>query len=106
MIVPAAHVVLARQLADKIAPGGSGSNMWTVGLSATGAAPATHYVSAGLIQSDFAALLADAALTITYAQAAGISTTLQAVQALYAASTIVPEQNPHAVIEQLGLRFI
>ena len=46
----------ARELAATVA-GPSGSGMWTTPLSATGQEPATHWISAGLISEDFAALL-------------------------------------------------
>lgn len=104
-IVPAAHVALARELASTIAPG-SGSGMWERELSPTGKAPATHYISSGLIQAEMAALLGDAPTTYAAAQQAGVSTTLQAIQALYAASTIRQDANPHEVIAELGLKFV
>ena len=56
MIVPAEHVDLTRALAEGIS-GPAGAGMWTTGLSADGAEPATHYISAGLIEDTFAALL-------------------------------------------------
>ena len=56
MIVPAEHIDLARALAEGIS-GPAGAGMWTTGLSADGAEPATHYISAGLIEDTFAALL-------------------------------------------------
>lgn len=56
MIVPAEHVDLARALAEGIS-GPAGAGMWTTGLSADGTEPATHYISAGLIEDTFAALL-------------------------------------------------
>ena len=56
MIVPSEHVDLARALAEGIS-GPVGAGMWTTGLSADGAEPATHYISAGLIEDTFAALL-------------------------------------------------
>jgi len=56
MIVPAPFVDLARALADGIS-GPAGAGMWTTGLSADGAEPATHYISAGLIEDTFADLL-------------------------------------------------
>lgn len=56
MIVPAEHVDLARALAEGIS-GPVGAGMWTTGLSADGTEPATHYISAGLIEDTFAALL-------------------------------------------------
>ena len=56
MIVPAAHVDMARALAEGIS-GPAGAGMWTTGLSADGTEPATHYISAGLIEDSFADLL-------------------------------------------------
>ena len=56
MIVPAEHVDLTRALAEGIS-GPAGAGMWTTGLSADGTEPATHYISAGLIEDTFAALL-------------------------------------------------
>ena len=45
MIVTAADAPLVRSIADMFA--GSPQNMWIVGLSADGKAPATHYISTG-----------------------------------------------------------
>mgnify|MGYP003495616505 CR=1 FL=1 len=56
MIVPEGFVDLARALAEGIS-GPAGAGMWTTGLSADGTEPATHYISAGLIEDTFAALL-------------------------------------------------
>ena len=56
LIVPAAHVKFARQLPRAIA-GPSGAGMWTTPLSPTGSKPATHFISAGLIDEQFAALM-------------------------------------------------
>ena len=56
MIVTSEHVDLARALAEGIS-GPAGAGMWTTGLSADGTEPATHYISAGLIEDTFAALL-------------------------------------------------
>ena len=56
LIVPADHVKFARQLPKAIA-GPSGAGMWTTPLSPTGTKPATHFISAGLIDEQFAALM-------------------------------------------------
>ena len=56
MIVPEGFVDLARALAEGIS-GPAGAGMWTTGLSADGTEPATHYISAGLIEDTFASLL-------------------------------------------------
>ena len=49
IIVPATQAQAAREAAAKI-PGGEG--MLTAGLSATGNAPATHYISSGWIPAE------------------------------------------------------
>ena len=49
IIVPAAQAQAARDAAAQI-PGGEG--MFTAGLSATGNAPATHYISSGWIPAE------------------------------------------------------
>ena len=57
IIVPAAFQQLAQGLCAAAAEGDAGKGMFTTGLSATGALPATHYISSGYIFDDFAALL-------------------------------------------------
>ena len=57
IIVPAAFQQLAQGLCKAAAEGDAGNGMFTTGLSATGALPATHYISSGYIADDFAALL-------------------------------------------------
>ena len=56
LIVPDGFVLLARALASGIA-GASAQGMWSVPLSVTGEAPATHWISVGLMDEDFANLL-------------------------------------------------
>lgn len=107
IIVPKAQAQLARDLCAALAgPGGEG--MFTTGLSADGKAPATHWISAGLIDAQFAALLplGDAPgqpeTVATLAQDAGMAVTLEQVQALLAA-VVVTELEPLAAIEAQGL---
>ena len=57
IIVPAQFQQLAQALCKAAAEGDAGQGMFTTGLSATGALPATHYISSGYIFDDFAALL-------------------------------------------------
>jgi len=57
IIVPAAFQQLAQALCEAAAEGAAGKGMFTTALSATGALPATHYISSGYIFDDFAALL-------------------------------------------------
>lgn len=56
MIIPDAQVALARQITETLAPVG-GANMYTTGLSPDGTAPATHWISSGFIDADYAALM-------------------------------------------------
>lgn len=105
MIVPAAHVALARELCARLPPGDSGSGMFLTGLSATGTGTPTHWVSAGLIQSEFADLMTSAATTFAMAQAAGIATTQAAVSSLLADSDITPDE-PFAALARLGLLIV
>lgn len=56
IIVDAAQVELARSLCAAIA-GPAGGGMFTAPLSASGLFPATHYISAGLIEDTFASIL-------------------------------------------------
>lgn len=116
MIVPTEHAELARKLCETLAgPGGAG--MFTTPLSTTGVDPATHYISSGLIESDFADLLpliefpADADpvihpgqpdLITQMATDQGMGVTVDEVQALLA-SVGVTEQPPFAAMERLGL---
>lgn len=58
IIVPLAHVDLARRLCAGLA-GSAGGGMFTTGLAATSDGPATHYISAGLISAEFAGAMAD-----------------------------------------------
>lgn len=57
IIVPDAFQQLAQALCEATAEGDAGAGMFTTGLSATGALPATHYISSGYIFDDFAAML-------------------------------------------------
>lgn len=56
LIVPANQVELARSLCAALA-GPAGEGMFNTPLSPTGLYPATHYISAGLIEEPFAAIL-------------------------------------------------
>jgi len=106
MIVPTAFAPLARGLCEGLAgPGGSG--MFATGLSADGTLPATHYISAGVIESDFAALLpldgAGGQAETVVAAAQGM-VTLEQIAALFAAVD-VSEQLPHDALARIGLQL-
>lgn len=78
VIVPAAQVVAARQIASECDPHGVG--MFTTELSSTGLAPATYYISSGYItEPPFISALANGAvlhnLAVQGATAQGIAQT-------------------------------
>ena len=122
IIVPVAHAEAARAACAGLAgPGGSG--MFMTPLSATGMFPATHYISSGLIEDQFANLLplttvvhtdgtpstsiqpGNAGLTAQLATAAGLPFTEEEISMLFAAVD-VSEQPAEDALVRLGLRMI
>ena len=116
MIVPAEQVEFARALPPAIA-GASGAGMWTTPLSPTGAKPPTHFISAGSIDQQFAALMplmtypADAEPIYTpgrpevaayLATEAGLPTTYEQVAELFAVCDS-SDQEAQVAMARLGL---
>ena len=123
IIIPASVQPNARALCKGLA-GVAGDGMFTTGLSATGKAPATHYISSGPVSHDMAALLPckkvskdkDGKAVVTTAPGmpdavpalatkAGISTTKTKITALYAAID-VSDQPPFEAMARLGLQMV
>lgn len=121
IVIPASLQAKAQGLCKGLA-GIAGDGMFATGLSATGNAPATHYVSSGPISDDMAALLpctsvlqVDGKDVVTtspgmpdavpaLAKKAGITTTITAIKTLYA-SIDVSDQEPFAAMARLGLQI-
>lgn len=124
LITTAATTPLARDIAATLSPT-AGQNMWLTGLSATGSAPATHYVSTGLISPEFAALVpeqmweqdengdwvqtgstpGDPVLCYQMCIAGGLTVTQAEVDAVYAAADVT-EQEPFVAFSRLGLLMV
>ena len=123
IIIPASAQRNAQALCKGLA-GAAGDGMFVVGLSASGEAPATHYISSGTISQGMAALLPCKSVTTdkdgkeqitttpgmpeavpALATKAGISTTKAKITALYSAID-VSDQDPHAAVARLGLKFV
>lgn len=104
MIVLADDAPLARALASELA-GEPGSNMWAIALSPTGQLPTTHYISTGLIQQEFAAMMADANAIYAACQQIGSATTLADIQALLASSDITGADS-FVRLTELGLQMV
>ena len=123
LIVPTAHVDLARAIAASFGPGGDG--MWTTPLSATGADPASHYISSGFVPEAFAYMVplqvweqnedgawvlvssepGDPVAVYTAATEAGVICTQAEVDALFAAADVTA-QEPFVAMGRLGLTII
>lgn len=111
LVVPDANVAVARSLVKTVAPAPSADGMWTTGLNASGTGTPTHWVSCGLIQDNFAAILGNSALTFgAYQQAGGTTITLADIQNLYAVATIRSDLNYEGGglkgIADLGLKVV
>ena len=129
LIVTAADAPLAREIAVTLSPEG-GKNMWLAGLSADGSEPATHFVSTGAISPEFAVLMpsqtwewvtdengengtwtmtdsvqGDAAMLHGLCVAAGMTVTLQDIEAVFTASDVT-EQEPGVALTRLGLQAV
>lgn len=106
IIVPAAHVGLARSLAQALA-GEAGAGMWVRGLCPTDATDETPtaYISSGDIDDAFGVLMSDPQAIYEQAQAAGVDVPLEQIEALVAGSVIARLGEPLAVMADAGLRF-
>jgi hypothetical protein len=123
LIVPAASVQLARQIATSFGPGGEG--MWITPLSASGLDPATHYISSGYVPPEYGYLVplqvwaqdedgnwvlvssepGDPVTVYTAATAQGVICTQQDIDNLFA-TVDVTEQEPFVAMGRLGLTII
>jgi hypothetical protein len=103
LIVDAANVALAREIAASFGPGGMA--MWTTPLSPTGDEPATHYISSGYVPEEFANLLTDPVAVFEAATAQGVECTQDDVDALFAAADVT-EQEPFTAMARLGVQIV
>ena len=122
IILPAAAQALAQGLC-MAAAGEAGAGMFITGLSATGEAPATHFISSGAMEAKFADILPLSTITtvdevttversagnieavIQLAKDAGQTVDAQTIGGLFAALD-VSEQPPFAAMERLGLQLV
>lgn len=118
IVVPASIVDKGRQLGNEVDVHGHG--MFVTGLSATGLAPATHYVSSGQIEEGFAAVLNDGLMLHAAAQAGAakqgipkVATQPDAVGLVGNAivhdglnPTTGEPETPHQLFERLGLKIV
>ena len=106
LIVSAACAPTARMLCEMLVAGAGGSGMFPTALSADGAEPATHYVSSGPIEEQFADLLDSGAENIhAVVTAAGIEIPLEAVQQIMAC-TDISDDPAEVAFERMGLQLV
>lgn len=103
LIVPAALADQCRALCAAATPAGAG--MFTTALSPTGDEPATHYISSGLLDADFAALLDSPEAMLAGLTALGIEVDLATCQGILTLCD-VSEESGQAAMERLGLRMV
>lgn len=123
LIVTAANVVLAREVAVSFGSGAVG--MWTTPLSPSGLDPATHYISTGIIPEEFAYMMptqvweqdengkwvlmgtapGDPVAVWQAANAQGVNCTLAQVQGIFNTADVTP-QEPFVAMGRLGLKII
>ena len=119
LILPANVTPLAQEIAATLSTGGIG--MWTTGLSATGAEPATHYISTGFIPPEFAHMVPEQfweqidgewvqtgsepgnpVAVYEACTAAGMTVTLKQIEAVFAVADVTA-QEPFTALGRLGL---
>ncbi len=89
----------------------AGAGMYTTPLSITGAGPATHYISSGMLGTQFVALLSSPAALFAYAQQGAaaqglaLTATLDDATALISWSD-VSAQAPFDAMARLGLSMV
>lgn len=103
LIVPADLAPLARALGTGLTPSAAG--MWVAGCSAPGAAPATHYISTGMIGEEFVPVITDADVLHAACVEAGADVT-PAQCAELVARCDVSDDEPFVALERLGLRLL
>ena len=101
MIVPAALAPLARALAAGLSPTAS-AGMWQVALAPEGAPEPTHYISTGMIDSEFVGAVSDASVLYAACQAAGADVSQAQCDALVALSDVSTDA-PQDAMDRLGL---
>jgi hypothetical protein len=116
IVIPAATAPAARALAAALDPAGVG--MWSTALSPTGAAPATHYISTGMLGTAFVDLLpmndsemiqmlfpGQPEFVAAAAAQAGLDVTVEQVIHLFITADVTM-QDPHAAMARMGLRMV
>ena len=79
--------------------------MWTTGLSATGEAPATHFISSGMIGKEFIDILNDPEAMFASAQEKDSVITLEQCEYILSLAD-VSEDGPFEAMDRLMLKML
>lgn len=79
--------------------------MWQRALSLTGEEPPTHYISSGMVPSQFMNLITNPASVVAAAKQGGVTVTLAQVQGILSRADVTAEK-PFDAMARLGLRFV
>jgi len=117
LIVPAAYAPLARALCAGLSEGAAGDGMLATPVSINGSLPATHFVAAGMIDAELAALL-----PLTSFDTEGLATTVpgqpETIVELGKGAVTLPqceallnaidvtEQEPFAALARMDLKLV
>jgi len=104
LIVTAANQALAQMLCETLG-GASGAGMFTTGIAPGGVAPATHFISEGVIRAEMAALMKNPDALFAACQQAALPQTLADCEALLAASD-VSQDTAFGAMARLNLQLI
>lgn len=104
IVVSDAVVEQARSLCEQLA-GAGGAGMFSTALSADGNEPATHWISSGLIEDQFATMLENPAIFHTAAEQAGIELPAGSIEALLSQCDISDDQ-AEVAFERLGVQTV
>ena len=104
LIVPASLQPTAQAMCAQLA-GEGGAGMFTTGLSATGTAPASHYISVGMIVDTFAYVMSDPAIMYQVCIDAGMNVTLAQCEYILSICDISDEQ-AQVALDRLGLKLV
>lgn len=101
IVVPDPVVIPARMACEALA-GAGGSGMYSVPLSPSGELPATHWISSGLIEQEFADLLSNPDALAAVASAAGLD---PAPLVAIVAAADISDEPAEVALARLGLQL-
>lgn len=104
IVIPAGSQVLAQAICEGLA-GTAGAGMLTTGASTTGNEPVTHYIAAGMIKEEFAALMDSPTSLYNACSQAQVSVTEQQCIDILAASD-VSDDEPFVALTRLNLVLV